>query len=65
MVTEERIRRALEKVAIFASDDPALLPIFERLERDLEEMQAHNSALDRARAMAAGQKEIGCSKAAA
>lgn len=65
MVTEERIRQALAKVAVFASDDPAFLPVFERLEHDLKEMQAQSSALDRARALASGQKEIGFNKAAA
>lgn len=64
MVTEERIRKALEKVATFATDDPAFLPVFERLERELAAMLAQNNALDRAKAIMA-QSANGLSNLAA
>jgi len=64
LVTEKRIRRALEKVAKLATDDPAFLPVFERLERELAIVQAKNGALDRAKLLAA-QSANGLSNLAA
>lgn len=61
LVTEERISRALEKVAILATDDPAFLPVFERLERELAIIQAKNGALVRAKAIAMSAKKSRCS----
>lgn len=52
VVTEERIRKALIKVAEWASEDPAFLPSFEQLERDLAELQSKNDALTRAHTLA-------------
>lgn len=45
-------RVALIKVAGFIDDAPELLPLFERLESDLEAIRSKSSALNRARAMA-------------
>jgi hypothetical protein len=75
VVSEERLKAAMLKVAGFIDEAPELLPVFERLERDLADMQARTDALTRARALVAGQttvrqngasqKEIGLSRAAA
>jgi hypothetical protein len=64
VITEERIRKALEKVAVFAATDPAFLPIFEQLEGDLLAVQSRSSALDRAKVLAA-QSTSGLSSLAA
>ena len=63
-MTEDRIRKALEKVAVFAADDPAFLPVFQRLEADLAAMQSTCSAHARAKALAV-QSAVGASKFAA
>lgn len=65
MVTEERIERLIEQYAVYAAADEAFLPVFERLETELAKVRSKSSALDRARAIAAGQKEMGFNKVAA
>ena len=65
MNDEARLMKALEKVAQWTNEDPAFLPIFERLEKDLIELRAQKSALTRARLLASGQKDIGLSSLAA
>ncbi len=66
MVTEERIQAALIKVAGFIDDVPELLPLFERLESDLEAIRSKSSALNRARAMAGQvQNDMGSNRRAA
>ena len=51
MVTEDRIERALRKVAGFAARDPSFLPIFEKLEHELAAKRSQKSALSRALAL--------------
>jgi len=65
MNDEARLIEALTKVAKWVEDDAAFLPVFERLENDLNELRARKSALTRARLLASGQKDIGLSSLAA
>ena len=58
MIDAERIEAALELVAILMDDNPAYLPIFQRLEAELETAKVSSSALARARALA--QKARAC-----
>jgi hypothetical protein len=44
-----RIRRCIETVALLLAADPAYLPIFLRLERELKAAQADQDALERSR----------------
>lgn len=55
-ITAERIERALRAVAriVARPGGEAYIPIFERLERELAERQHQQSAVARARAIAAG-----------
>lgn len=48
-VLEDRIRKALERVAQLVVDDLDFLPVFERLEQELAAIQSQNSAIERAR----------------
>lgn len=52
MITENRIEKALVKVAGLASVDPAFLPVFEKLEREFENIRATSEAMNRARQLA-------------
>lgn len=52
MITEDRIEKALIKVAGFAARDRAFLPVFEKLETELESRRSQQSALDRALVLA-------------
>ena len=52
VIDVERIEAALELVAILMDDNPAYLPIFQRLEAELETAKVSSSALARARALA-------------
>jgi len=49
--TEERVRNALRIVATLLEHDEAYLPIFLRLETELQALERKRDALDRARAM--------------
>ena len=52
-IEEERLRRACYIIAkIIERDGTDYLPIYERLEMELEKINRRNSALDRALAMA-------------
>lgn len=46
---EDRLRRALQTVAQLVVDDPAFLPVFERLERELAKLQSQSAAIERAK----------------
>ena len=48
-ITLARIENALARVADLLIDDDAYLPVFLRLECELEEARARQSAIDRAR----------------
>lgn len=67
MVTEDRIEKALRKVAGLVSVDPSILPIFEKLENERDARLADKFALQRAKTLAAAspcqapQKAIGAS----
>ncbi|WP_110815675.1 hypothetical protein [Pseudoroseicyclus aestuarii] len=50
-VDAARIERALQVVAALVVENPAYLPIFERLEAELVAAQAKDAAIDRARAL--------------
>ena len=53
-VTIERVQRALEFCALIVVRDGALaVPIFERLERDLEAMRSNEATVVRAKALLA------------
>ena len=52
MVTEDRIEKALAKVAGWVVEDPAFLPIFERLEQELAAIRRQSDALTRAHTLA-------------
>ncbi|MEP3784526.1 hypothetical protein [Ascidiaceihabitans sp.] len=52
LTTEVEIRDALKKVANLVVFDEAYLPIFERLESELEACVARNSSLHRATTLA-------------
>lgn len=59
MVTEDRIEKALRKVARFVASDPSLLPVFEKLENERAVMRSHKSAMTRALELAeSGANEI-------
>ena len=51
-ISPARIEAALEVVAILMDDNPAYLPIFQRLEAELQTARISSSALARARALA-------------
>jgi hypothetical protein len=54
-VTIERIERALVLCArLVELDGPLVIPLFERLERDLAEARAEQDAVARAKALLAG-----------
>jgi hypothetical protein len=54
-ITVERLERALAIAAyVVARHGDVYAPIFERLERELEEVRRRRAAADRARAMVAG-----------
>lgn len=55
-VTVARLERARETVAALVIDDEVYLPIFERLEAELEEARRTASTLDRARKIASGAR---------
>lgn len=48
-VLEARIVKALGTVAQLVVDDPAYVPVFERLEQELDNIQSRNDAIERAR----------------
>lgn len=48
-VLETRIIKALETVAMLVVEDPAYIPVFERLERELADIRSQNNAIERAR----------------
>lgn len=52
VIDADRIEAALELVAILMDNNPAYLPIFQRLEAELETAKVSSSALARARALA-------------
>ena len=52
MITEDRLIRALKKAAVFVDLDPSLLPVYVRLENELEAFRTKESALNRAKALA-------------
>lgn len=52
VIDADRIEAALELVAILMDDNAAYLPIFQRLEAELEIARVSSSALARARALA-------------
>ena len=52
VIDADRIEAALELVAILTNDNAAYLPIFQRLEAELETARVSSSALARARALA-------------
>lgn len=51
-VTEARLERCLDGLAVAVADDPFYLPLFQRLEAELESLVARRHALERARARA-------------
>ena len=51
-INPDRIEAALQLVAILMDDNPAYLPIFQRLEAELQTARVSSSALARARALA-------------
>ncbi len=51
-ITEERLQRAIEKVAVYAANDTGFLPVFEKLEQELDEFRSRQGALERARKLA-------------
>lgn len=51
-ISPARIEAALELVAILMDDNAAYLPIFQRLEAELETTRVSSSALARARSLA-------------
>ncbi len=63
--TLKRLESALKTVAVLVTRDPVYIPIFERLERELEaERNANsNNILNRARAIVA-QKDMGAKREA-
>ena len=52
VIDADRIEAALELVAILMDENVAYLPIFQRLEAELETTRVSSSALARARALA-------------
>ena len=48
---EARLLSAIGKVAQLVVDDPAFIPVFERLERELANIRSQNDAIERARAL--------------
>lgn len=46
---EERLHGALAIVAQLVVDDPAYLPVFERLEQELSNLRSQRAALERAK----------------
>lgn len=58
MTDREEIQRALVVSAqIVARDGPAFLPVFERLEQELERFASQDGVLQRARRIATGREE--------
>ncbi|MDD9730441.1 hypothetical protein PVW46_11025 [Mameliella sp. AT18] len=55
----DRLRSAHQSVAELVLIDPVYLPIFERLEAELLAAQSSESAIERARAVAARQRATG------
>lgn len=51
-VTAERLANALIVLARIVAADERALPLYERIEREFEAMQARESTLERARALA-------------
>jgi hypothetical protein len=60
-VTVKQIRRARDAVALLVADDPAYVPIFERLELELAAAEA-TDPVEKARAIAAVQRLIAVNK---
>lgn len=58
LITMERLRSAHRKVAAMVATDPAYVPIFLRLEQEIAALDAREDVLERARRIAADQKEI-------
>ncbi|MCB1468571.1 MAG: hypothetical protein KDK08_15835 [Rhizobiaceae bacterium] len=54
----ERLKNARDKAAQIVLQNPHLLPVFERLEAEVEAAEATGDALARARALAARQRAI-------
>ena len=52
--TLEELRDARRKVAKYAVANPALLPVFDRLDREVEELETRAKVLSRAELIAAG-----------
>ena len=52
----ERLEIALGTIAALVAKDTTYLPFFQRLEEEMELMNANNSALDRAMQIAARQR---------
>lgn len=48
----QRLERALERLAVLVTEDTAFLPVFQRLEAELEKLDQRRDALDRAKALA-------------
>ena len=48
---EARIVTALGRVAQLVIEDPTFIPVFERLERELAEIQSQSDAIERARSL--------------
>ena len=46
---EARLRAALGTVVLLAVEDPTFIPVFERLEQKLADIQSQNDAIERAR----------------
>lgn len=61
-VTVARLERALETVAALVIDDEVYLPIFQRLEAELEDARRTASTLDRARKIARGARSYNAAR---
>ena len=48
---EARLKVALGTMAQLVIEDPTFIPVFERLERELAEIQSQNDAIERARSL--------------
>lgn len=59
MISAERVRAALGKVAELLEDRPALAPVFARLDAELTALEAAKDPVLRARARLAQRKATG------
>ena len=54
----DRLENALGLFVALVAEDTAFLPLFMRIENELERLKASSSAIDRARALSSRQRAI-------